>query len=153
MRRTIPPRTTAEAQPESEPPLATARWASQLKATARSFLAYVQIRTQLFALECREAATVGGRQLLVSLTAAFLFLLGYALVIVCLIERISFWLQLPWVWPTLVLGMVHLLAGSAVWWFAQTRLKRPLFEATLAELEKDQEWITRNLPSRPERRN
>lgn len=144
---------STQSQPEDEPGLGTARWASQLKATARSFLAYVQIRTQLFALECREAATEGGRQLLVSLVAAVLFFLGYALLLVCLIERTSVWLRVPWVWPALILALLHLLAGSAVWWFAQTRLKRPLFEATLAELEKDQEWITRNLPSRPESRS
>lgn len=138
---------------EGEPPVGTARWAGQVKATARAFLAYLQIRSQLFALECREAATLGGRQLMVSLVAGAMLLIGYVLLTVCLIVLIATALRVFWIWPALFFALAHLAGGSGVWWYAQTRLKKPLFEATLSELEKDQEWITRNLPSYPERRS
>ena len=144
---------SAHSHPEEAPPMGTARWSSQVKATVRSFLGYLQIRSQLFALECREAAHFGGRQLVVCLLGGALLLVGYALLIVSAIALIASALHVLWVWPALVFALLHLAGGSLLWWFAQTRLKRPLFEATLSELEKDQEWITRNLPSHPERRN
>lgn len=139
--------------PDMDSPAGTARWTAQLKSMARSFLAYLQIRSQLFALECREAATVGGRQLAVSFAAGALVLVGYALLLACLVELSSSALGVRWVWPAFVLALLHLAGGSFVWWLAQNRFRKPLFEATLSELEKDQEWISRNLPSRPEKRS
>lgn len=144
---------SATSHPEHDLSMGAARWAGQVKAVIRALLGYFQIRSQLLALECREAATVGRRQLLVSLVAGTLLVVGYALLVVCLIKLLSTVFHIAWVWPAFVLGLLHVACGSVTWWFAQNRLNRPLFEATLAELEKDQEWITRNIPSQPERRN
>lgn len=122
-----------------------------MRSTARSLLAYLQIRAQLFALECKEASVLTGRRFAVWFLAGLLLFVGYSLLVVSLIELLASALGLRWVWPALLFAALHLGGGAAVWWLALTRLKRPLFEATLQELEKDQQWITQNLPSNPKK--
>ncbi|MEO0447903.1 MAG: phage holin family protein [Verrucomicrobiota bacterium] len=118
--------------------------AGQVRTTARTFLAYFQVRAELFALECREAAEVYQRRaLFVALCAVHLFF-GYAILLICVIKLLSSYWNFSWVWVALGFSLLHFLAGFLLWRFRERSSQGPLFEASLQEFTKDQQWLSKN---------
>ena len=114
------------------------------------FRDYLAARSELLAIESKEAATFARRQLggvILLILGAFF---GYAFLQLGLafLLGLLFSALLPpdlspygWLFGTAVLALLNL--GIA--WGAWTRLRRPpetpLFEVSRAEFEKDREWI------------
>ncbi len=113
-----------------------------------SFLRYAELRLRLLGLESKDA----GLHLLIlailfaSTVVLFAgFLLMFAVFLLYLIITLLHW---EWGWGALLCSGILLLGSIAVAIILRVRIGRPLFSLTLAELQKDREWLktkTRNV--------
>ncbi len=65
----------------------------------------------------------------------YIFLLGSAVVAVAHMANVS------WIWVALAAAGLHFVIALAFLLAATTGIKRPVFRATRAELQKDREWL------------
>jgi uncharacterized membrane protein YqjE len=113
-----------------------------------SLLRFAELRLRLLGLESKEA----GIHLLIlgvlfaSTVALFVgFLLMFAVFLLYLIVTLLHW---DWGWGALLCSGILLLGSVMAAIILRFRIVRPLFPLTLAELEKDREWLktkTRNV--------
>jgi uncharacterized membrane protein YqjE len=113
-----------------------------------SFLRYGELRLRLLGLESKDA----GLHLLIlavlfaSAVALFVgFLLMLAVFLLYLIITLLHW---EWGWGALLCSGILLLGSMVAALILRFRIVRPLFSLTLAELQKDREWLktkTRNV--------
>src|ERR1700732_1199419 len=113
-----------------------------------SFLRYADLRLRLLGLESKDA----GLHLLI---LGVLFASTVALFAACLLMFAVFLLYLiitllhwEWGWGALLCSGILLLGSVIAAIILRFRIGRPLFPLTLAELQKDREWLktkTRNV--------
>jgi uncharacterized membrane protein YqjE len=113
-----------------------------------SFLRYGELRLRLLGLESKDA----GLHLLIlavlfaSVVALFVgFLLMLAVFLLYLIITLLHW---EWGWGALLCSGILLLGSIVAALILRFQIVRPLFSLTLAELQKDREWLktkTRNV--------
>jgi Predicted membrane protein len=113
-----------------------------------SFLRYAELRLRLLGLESKDA----GLHLLIlailfaSTVVLFAgFLLMFAVFLLYLIITLLHW---EWGWGALLCAGVLLLGSITAAILLRFRIVRPVFALTLAELQKDREWLktkTRNV--------
>ena len=106
-------------------------------------LEYLRARLALAGMEAREAtvhfAVIGG--LLVLAIAVVVF--GYLFFCIALTVLVARWLGISPGWVILALAALHFAVAIASGFIAIVRLKKGVFSATLAELQKDQLWLSR----------
>jgi uncharacterized membrane protein YqjE len=132
------------------PPGAEAEKAStgdSIRDWVASFLRYAELRLRLLGLESKDA----GMHLLIlgilfaSTIALFVgFLLMFAVFLLYLIITLLHW---EWGWGALLCSGILLLGSIVAAIILRFRIVRPLFSLTIAELQKDREWLrtkTRN---------
>jgi uncharacterized membrane protein YqjE len=113
-----------------------------------SFLRYAELRLRLLGLESKDAGLhlLILAVLLVSTLALFAgFLLMFAVFLLYLIITLLHW---EWGWGALLCAGILLLGSITAAIVFRFRIIRPLFSLTLAELQKDREWLktkTRNV--------
>lgn len=124
-----------------------------LKAEVTSFLrdasGYLQLRTQLFGIEAKEAGQAYRTKLTLILAGAVLIFLAYLLMVVAAIGIITALIDSEtdlsfsnWIGGTLITALIHLLLGLFSYRTGKTITpKEPLFEYTRNELQKEQEWL------------
>lgn len=78
--------------------------------------------------------------------AAFAALLFWVLLLTATTGIIHMLVGFAWYWTCLILAVIHLLAGIALLRAARTP-GRPAFQHTIAEFQKDREWL-QNLQNR-----
>jgi uncharacterized membrane protein YqjE len=112
-----------------------------IRSWVASFLRYVELRLRLFGLESKEA----GLHLLI---LGVLFASTVALFAGCLVMFAVFLLYLiitllhwEWGWGALLCSGLLLLGSVIAAIILRFRIGRPLFSLTLAELQKDREWL------------
>jgi uncharacterized membrane protein YqjE len=113
-----------------------------------SFLRFAELRLRLLGLESKDA----GIHLLIlgilfaSTVALFVgFLLMFAVFLLYLIVTLLHW---DWGWGALLCSGILLLGSAIAAIILRFCIVRPLFPLTLAELQKDREWLktkTRNV--------
>jgi len=107
-----------------------------------SFLRYLELRLRLLGFESKEA---GLHLLVLALlfagTVVFFagFLVMLTVFLLYLVMSIFHW---EWGWSALACGGLLLLIGIAAGVVLRLRIVKPLFPTTLAEFEKDREWLT-----------
>src|SRR3982075_1278317 len=119
-----------------------------IRSWVASFLRYAELRFWLLGLESKDA----GLHLLI---LAILFASTVALFASCLLMFAVFLLYLiitllhwEWGWGALLCSGILLLGSVIAAIILRFRIGRPLFPLTLAELQKDREWLktkTRNV--------
>jgi len=112
-----------------------ASWASIL-------LDYFDQKARLLAVESREASShfIGLSVLLgIMLVLALSSVLMYAAFLLYLIAIL---IHLSWGWSALISGMVLTLLSALVFFVLRTGLRKPVFQISLKDLEKDKEWLT-----------
>ena len=112
-----------------------------LQDLAASFLRYLELRFQLLGLESRET----GIHLLI-LALLFVSVLvcfgGFVfMLVVFLLYLMMLILHWEWGWSALALGGVLLLINIGMAVIFRFRIAKPFFPATLAEFQKDREWL------------
>lgn len=73
--------------------------------------------------------------------AGVMLAFGYVFLLVSVIFAIAHAAGVSWVWIALATGVLHLLLAGACVGIALSRMKKPMFESTAAELKKDREWL------------
>ncbi len=98
-------------------------------------------RFKLVGLELRHAGMHIGVLVGLAVLAAFGLLLGYLFLTISLVFFLAAATGWSWALVILLLAAAHVLiaviCGLTLW----TRIKRPIFPATMLELQKDSEWL------------
>lgn len=121
--------------------------AEHLRNLAASLTGYFQARLQLAGLESKEAAAHYLRILLWLAAAIAAVAFGYVFFCCALVFILAHVLGVSWVWIMLGLGLVHFVAALICGVIVMKKFPRPVFESTINEFKKDQEWLT--TPSKP----
>ncbi len=112
---------------------------------------YLSARLQLAGIETKEAS--GHYAVIVALFAATIILGGLGYLFLCLAAIFLIASAFPqanaWIWVTLAMAALHFIAALCLAWLAKNRLAQPMFESTIHEFRKDQEWLN----SKSENRN
>jgi uncharacterized membrane protein YqjE len=112
-----------------------------LLATVNAFATFVESRVDLFAQESKSALV--NVLILVGLLAgaAMLCAFGFVFLIASAVVGLANALQISWIWIALaVAGLLFVLALICAL-IACSRMKKPMFRATAAELKRDREWL------------
>jgi uncharacterized membrane protein YqjE len=112
-----------------------------LLALASALTEFFESRFALAAQESKAALV----QLLVLaaclVLAGFLSLLGYVFLVSSAIVGLANLAGVSWLWIALAAAGVHFLIALMLLLVARSRVTKPVFRATLAELKKDREWL------------
>ena len=114
---------------------------ANLVALASALAEFFESRFVLLAQESKTALV----QLLILaaclILALFLCMLGYVFLISSAIVGLVHLAEISWLWTALAAAGVHFLVALILLLFAYSRITKPVFRATLAELKKDREWL------------
>jgi len=131
----------AEEATGSRTPAGRAGLFGNLLALASALTEFFESRLALVAQESR-AALVQALVLAACLIAALmLFGFGYAFLIASAIVALAHLTAISWVWLALAAAGVHFLIALIFLLIARSRMTRPLFPATTAELKQDRQWL------------
>lgn len=112
-----------------------------LVALASALADFFESRAALFATESK-AAGVQFVVIAICLVAALLFFaFGYVFLLVGGVVAIAHWTDTSWVWIALDTAALHILLALIFILIAVSRIKKPVFRETAAELKKDREWL------------
>jgi uncharacterized membrane protein YqjE len=112
-----------------------------LLALLNALAEFFESRLGLLAEESKGAAV----QLLILvgcvIFALLLCALGYVFLITGAVVGVAHLIGISWPWVALAAAVVHFIVALVLLLVARSRVTKPLFRATLAELKKDREWL------------
>jgi uncharacterized membrane protein YqjE len=115
--------------------------ADSIRDSIACFLRYLELRLQLLGLEARDA----GLHLLVLSLLLCSLLVCFAgflmMLIVFLLYLMMLILHWDWGWCALALAVGLLLVSVAIGLIFRFRITKALFPVTLAEFQKDRQWL------------
>jgi uncharacterized membrane protein YqjE len=127
--------------PRSRNPAGHAGLLENLLALVTALAEFFESRFALFAQESKAA----GVQLLILagclILALLLCALGYVFLITGVVMGLAHLLAISWAWIVLAAAAVHFIIAMALLLVARSRITKPVFRTTLAELKKDREWL------------
>jgi uncharacterized membrane protein YqjE len=111
---------------------------------ASTFIDYFDLKARLLAVESKEASShfIG---LLVMV--GIILVLGLSSVLMYgafLLYLIALLLHVVWGWSALISGVILTLSGIFAFFLLRMRLRKPVFQMTLKDLEKDKEWLSQS---------
>ena len=109
---------------------------------ASIFLDYLDLKARLLAVESKEALShfIG---LLVMLGVILVLTLSSVLMYgAFLLYLVALLFHLAWGWSALICGAILTISGLITFFLLRMRLRTPLFQMTLKDLEKDKEWLS-----------
>jgi uncharacterized membrane protein YqjE len=127
--------------PRSRNPAGHAGLLESLLALASALTDFFESRFALLAQESKTAAV----QLLILVSclilAVVLCALGYIFLITGAVVGLAHLIGVSWPWVALAAAVLHFVIAMVLLLVARSRITKPLFRATLAELKKDREWL------------
>jgi uncharacterized membrane protein YqjE len=127
--------------PRSRNPAGRAGLLENLLALVSALADFFESRFALLAEESKAAAV----QVLILvgclIFALLLSALGYVFLITGVIAGLAHLAGIPWPWIALAAAAVHFIIALVLLLVARSRITKPLFRTTLAELKKDREWL------------
>lgn len=111
---------------------------------------YVSARLELAGLESREAVGRYGRAVVLLVLALVGLIFGYFFFILGLAFLVQSFTGWNWVVITTAFGAGHFLLALFCGLGIYQAVSRPAFPETLAELRKDRDWLSRELPMQPD---
>ena len=112
-----------------------------LLALINALAAFFESRFALVAEESKAAAV----QLLILvgclIFAVLLCALGYVFLITGAVVGLAHLAGISWPWIALAAAALHFIIALVLLLIARSRITKPFFRATLAELKKDREWL------------
>lgn len=113
---------------------------------SRGFLAaltsYLSARLRILGIESKEAFVHYGIIIALAVGALLVLFLGYIFLCIALVVWIATALNLGVHFAILILAVVHIGVAVACLLIARKRLVAPMFTTTLAELKKDNLWLS-----------
>jgi uncharacterized membrane protein YqjE len=127
--------------PGSSNPAGHAGLLENLVALVSALVEFFESRFALFAQESKTAAV----HLLILagclIFALLLCAMGYVFLITGVVVGLAHLLGISWAWIALAAAAVHFIIATVLVLIARSRMTKPVFRATLAELKKDREWL------------
>jgi uncharacterized membrane protein YqjE len=127
--------------PRSRNPAGHAGLLENLLALLNALASFFESRFALVAEESKAAAV----QVLILagcvIFAVLLCALGYIFLITGVVVGLAHLAGISWPWIALAAAAVHFIIALALVVVARTRITKPLFSETRAELNKDREWL------------
>ena len=127
--------------PRSRNPAGHAGLLENLLALASALADFFESRFALLAQESKAAAV----QVLILASCLILALvlcaLGYIFLITGAVAGVAHLAGVSWPWVALAAAAVHFIFALVLLLVARSRITKPLFSTTLAELKKDREWL------------
>ncbi|HXM27205.1 MAG TPA: phage holin family protein [Chthoniobacterales bacterium] len=111
---------------------------------ASIFLDYFDLKARLLAVESKEAAShfIGLLVMLgVILVLAVFSVLMYG---AFLLYLVALFFHLAWGWSALICGMILTSSSILAFFLLRMRLRKPVFQLTIKDLEKDKEWLSQS---------
>jgi uncharacterized membrane protein YqjE len=111
---------------------------------ASTFLDYFDLKARLFAVESKEAS---GHFVGLLILVGVLLVLALSSVLMYgafLLYLVSLVFHLAWGWSALICGVVLTVSGMLAFFLLRMRLRKPIFQMTLKDLEKDKEWLSQS---------
>ena len=105
---------------------------------------FFESRAALLATESKAAAIQFVLIAICLVAAVLFFAFGYVFLLVSAVVAIAHLTNASWLWITLDAAALHILLALIFFLVALSRIKKPVFRETAAELKKDREWL-RNL--------
>ena len=105
-------------------------------------LEYLQARLALVGIEAKEALLHFALIIGLLVAAVTVILFGYLFLCIALTLLVAQLLGISPGWVILALALLHFVVAAGSVFFAVVRLKTAVFAATLAELKKDQQWLS-----------
>src|SRR5437016_13774036 len=114
---------------------------SNLLALVNALAGFIESRFALFAKESKAALTqlLGLAACLVA--ALMLFSFGYVFLVASAVVGVARFAQVSWLWTALGAAGIHIALALVCLLIARSRMTRPPFRETTAELKKDREWL------------
>jgi len=127
--------------PRSRNPAGHAGLLENLLALASALADFFESRFALLAQESKAAAV----QVLILASCLILALvlcaLGYIFLITGAVAGVAHLAGVSWPWVALAAAAVHFIIAIVLLLVAYSRITKPVFRTTLAELKKDREWL------------
>jgi len=127
--------------PRSRNPAGHAGLLENLLALVTALAEFFESRFALVAQESKAAAV----QLLILagclILALLLCALGYVFLITGVVVGLAHLLGISWAWIALAAAAVHFIIAMVLLLVARSRITKPVFRTTLAELKKDRQWL------------
>jgi len=127
--------------PRSRNPAGHAGLLENVLALVSALVEFFESRFALFAQESKTAAV---HMLILAGCLIFALLLcamGYVFLITAMVVGLAHLLGISWAWIALAAAAVHFIIAMILVLIARSRMTKPVFRATLAELKKDREWL------------
>ena len=128
-------------RPRSRNPAGRAGLLENLLALVSALADFFESRFALLAEESKAAAV----QVLILagclIFALLLCALGYVFLITGAVVGLAQLAGVSWPWIALAAAAVHFIIALVLLLVARSRITKPLFRTTLAELKKDREWL------------
>ena len=128
-------------RPRSRNPAGRAGLLENLLALVSALADFFESRFALVAQESKAAAV----QLLILagclIFALLLCAVGYVFFITGVVVGLAHLAGISWPWIALAAAAVHFIIAMILVLIARSRMTKPVFRATLAELKKDREWL------------
>lgn len=106
-------------------------------------LAYLRARLRLAGVEAKEAGVHYALIVALAIAALVAVIFGYLFFVIAVAFLLAwaFGGGNAWIWVTLAAAIAHFGAAIALLLLARAKLMQPMFEATLSEFKKDQQWL------------
>ena len=131
----------ADEASRSRNPAGYAGLLDNLVALVGALAVFFESRAALLAKESRTAV-IGVLVILVCLIEALMFFAcGYVFLVAAAVMGIAQATKISWAVIALAAAGVHFLFAMVLLVIAQTKMKQPLFRATITEIKKDCEWL------------
>ena len=114
---------------------------NNLLALGNSLAGFIESRISLVASESK-AALVHLLVLVGCLVGAGILLgFGYVFLLVSVVAAIAHALEISWIWIALGAAVLHFLLALVCLLIVRSRMTKPVFRESMAELKKDREWL------------
>jgi uncharacterized membrane protein YqjE len=111
---------------------------------ASIFLDYVDSKARLLAVESKEAS---GHFITLLVMLGLTLVLAVSSVLMYgafLLYLVSILFHLAWGWSALICGTILTLSSVGGFFLLRMRLRKPVFQTTLKDIQKDREWLSRS---------
>ena len=106
-----------------------------------ALIAFFESRFELFAQESKSAL-VNIVVLVGCVAVAALFCgIGFVFLLVGAVAGLAHALHVSWIWIAVAVALLLFVLALVCIVIARSRMKKPMFRATVAELKKDSEWL------------
>ena len=106
-----------------------------------ALVGFIESRAALVAAESKTALIQFAIAAICLVAALMLFGFGYIFLVASVIVGVAHLAQISWLWTALAAAGVHFVLALLLLIIVRSRVTKPLFRATAAELKEDREWL------------